>query len=74
MGRLIKVQDIDQFCEVVNVPDAAITADVLASVRHLDERRELEPMLREILWDPDRNATWPYGNRGYPHYKGSSKG
>jgi hypothetical protein len=59
MGRLIKVQDIDQFCEVVNVPDAAITADVLASVRQLDERRELEPMLREILWDPTETPHGP---------------
>ena len=52
MGRLIKIQDIDQFYEVVNVPEAAITTAVLDSVRQLDERRELEPMLREILWDP----------------------
>lgn len=59
MGRLIKVQDIDQFCEVVNVPDAAITPDVLGSVRQLDERRELEPMLREILWDPTETPHGP---------------
>ena len=59
MGRLIKIQDIDQFCEVVNVPDTAIDPVVLGSVRKLDERRELEPMLREILWDPTETPHGP---------------
>ena len=58
MGRLIKIQDLDQFHEVVNIPEAAITSDVLSNVRQLDERRDLEPMLREILWDP---AETPHG-------------
>ena len=59
MGRLIKIQDIDQFFEVVTVPDAAATPEVLEGVRQLDERRELEPMLREILWDPTETPHGP---------------
>lgn len=59
MGRLIKIQDIEQFCEVVNIPDAAITPAVLDRVRQLDERRELEPMMREILWDPTETPHGP---------------
>ena len=59
MGRLIKIQDIDQFCEIINIPEAAITADLLESVRQLDERRDLEPMLREILWDPTETPHGP---------------
>ncbi len=59
MGRLIKIQDIDQFFEVVKVPDAAIMPAVLEGVRNLDERRELEPMLREILWDPTETPHGP---------------
>ena len=59
MGRLIKIQDLDQFCEVVNIPEAAITADILESVRQLDERRDLEPMLREVLWDPTETPHGP---------------
>ena len=59
MGRLIKIQDLDQFCEVVNIPGAAITADILESVRQLDERQDLEPMLREVLCDPTETPHGP---------------
>ena len=59
MGQLIKIQDLDQFCEVVNIPEASITAGILESVRQLDERRELEPMLREMLWDPTETPHGP---------------
>jgi len=59
MGQLIKIQDIDQFFEVVNVPDAAITSKILEGVRQLNEPRELEPMLREILWDPNETPHGP---------------
>ena len=53
MSRLVKIQDIDQFYEIVHVPEGVITPDVLDSVRQLDERCDLEPMLREVLWDPE---------------------
>ena len=59
MGRLIKIQDLDQFYEVVNIPGAAITADILESVRQLDERQDLEPMLREVLCDPTETPHGP---------------
>lgn len=59
MARLIKIHDIDQFFEVVNVPDAAVTSEVLGNVRQLNERRELEPMLREILRDPTETPHGP---------------
>ena len=59
MGRLIKIQDIDQFCEIINIPEATITAELLESVRQLDERRDLEPMLREVLWDPTETPHGP---------------
>ena len=59
MGRLIKVQDVDQFHQVVNVPEAAITPEVLGNVRQLDELCDLEPMLREILWDPTETPHGP---------------
>ena len=59
MGRLIKIQDLDEFFEVVNLPKATITPAVLEGVRSLDERRELEPMLREILRDPTETPHGP---------------
>ena len=59
MSRLVKIQDIDQFYEVINVPEGVITPAVLASVRQLDERCDLEPMLREVLWDPTETPHGP---------------
>lgn len=59
MGSLIKIQDIDQFLEVVNVPDDAITSSILQGVRQLDERKELERILREILCDPTETPHGP---------------
>ena len=59
MGQLIKIQDLDQFCRVINIPEAAITAGILRSVRQLDERKDLEPMLREVLWDPTETPHGP---------------
>ena len=59
MGRLIKIQDLDQFYEIVKIPEASITAVLLESVRQLDERRDLEPMLREVLWDTTETPHGP---------------
>ena len=59
MSRLVKIQDIDQFHEIVHVPEGVITPDVLGSVRQLDERSELEPMLRDVLWDPTATPHGP---------------
>ena len=59
MSRLVKIQDIDQFYEIVHVPGGVITPDVLGSVRQLDERYNLEPMLREVLWDPTETPHGP---------------
>ena len=43
MGRLIKIQDLDQFHEVVNIPEAAITSDVLSNVRNWMNDETLSP-------------------------------
>ena len=59
MSPLVRIQDIDQFYEVVSVPEGVVTPDVLGSVRQLDERCELEPMLREVLWDPTETPHGP---------------
>lgn len=59
MSAPIKPQDVDQFFQVVNIPEGSITPDTLAGVRQLDERRELEPMLRQILFDPGETPHGP---------------
>lgn len=52
MARLIRLHDVDQFSEVVRIPEASVTDEVLQGVRNLHETRELEPALLEILFDP----------------------
>lgn len=59
MGRLIKPQDVDQFERILRVPEASVSATVLAGVRDLDERRELEPAIQEILFDPNETHHGP---------------
>lgn len=59
MPRLIRLHEIDQFERVVRIPEAAITTDVLNGIRGLDERRELVPALREILFDPNETPHGP---------------
>lgn len=59
LSRLVNIQDIDQFFKIVEIPEEAITPAVVGSVRNLDEKRELEPMLREILFDPTETPHGP---------------
>jgi len=59
MPRLVRLHEIDQFAEVVRIPEAAVTDDVLRGIRGLDERRELEPALQEILFDPNETPHGP---------------
>lgn len=59
MPRLVRLQEIDQFADVVRIPEEAVSADVLRGVRQLDERRELEPALQEILFDPNDTPHGP---------------
>ena len=59
MSRLIKPQEIDQFERILRVPEAAISEEVATGVRRLDERRELEPALQEVLSDPNETPHGP---------------
>ena len=59
MGNLIEIHDIDEFSEVKNFPDDAINDTILSNVRDLDEKKELEPFVREILYDPNETPHGP---------------
>jgi len=59
MGRLIKIQDIDEFSEIKTIPDAAINTEILTNIRNLDEKSEMERFLREILYDPNETPHGP---------------
>jgi len=58
MARLIKMHEIDEFSEVKAIPDSAITSQIISNIRCLDEKSELEPFIRNIIYDP--NST-PHG-------------
>ncbi|MCK9440822.1 MAG: hypothetical protein M0Q13_05300 [Methanothrix sp.] len=58
MARLIKMHEIDEFSEVKTIPDGAVTSQIISNIRSLDEKSELEPFIRNIIFDP--NST-PHG-------------
>jgi hypothetical protein len=58
MARLIKMHEIDEFSEVKTIPDGAVTSQIISNIRRLDEKSELEPLIRNIIYDP--NST-PHG-------------
>jgi len=59
MGRLIKIHDIDEFSDVKTIPPASISNQILSHVKNLDEKEELEPFIREILYDPNETPHGP---------------
>ena len=59
LGLLKRVDDFDSFCAVRNQPPESISAKVIAAVKKLDEREELEPYLRQILHDPNETPHGP---------------
>ena len=59
MAQLIRVQSIDQFEKILRVPESVISQEILSAVRKLDERRELEPALQQILFDPNETPHGP---------------
>ena len=50
-GRLVRLEEFDRFRTLLSRAPEGVDEIVLASVRDLDERTELEPMLRSILTD-----------------------
>lgn len=59
MAQLIKVQAIDQFEKILRIPESAISKEIQDAVRQIDERRELEPALQQILFDPNETPHGP---------------
>lgn len=51
MATLITIDEIDNFKEIKDVYPETITKSYIETIRRLDEREELEPFLRAILFD-----------------------
>lgn len=50
-AALITIEDFDNFLEVNRYAPADISPTVIRAIRSLDEREELEPFIRRILYD-----------------------
>lgn len=59
MNKLVTVEDFDNFKDVHDFPPQSISVTVLNSVRELDEREELEPYIRSILFDTNETPHGP---------------
>lgn len=59
MGKLIKTQDIDEFSEIIMIPDKAISEAIIINVRQLDEETDFERGIKEILFDPNETPHGP---------------
>lgn len=59
MGKLIKTFEIDEFNNIALIPDAAISKEIIDNIRSLSEKTEIEPFLREIMYDPNETPHGP---------------
>jgi superfamily II DNA or RNA helicase len=57
-GTLITIDQIDNFKEVRGIPPEQISKELLHSVQNLNEKEELEPFVRSILFD---SSDTPHG-------------
>jgi len=57
-GALITIEQIDNFREVRDVPPSQISEKLLHTVQNLNEKEELEPFFRSILFD---SSDTPHG-------------
>ncbi|NPV62662.1 MAG: hypothetical protein HPY61_08545 [Methanotrichaceae archaeon] len=59
MAKLIKIHEIDEFSGIRGIPDSAITQEIISNIRGLDEKSELEPFIRNIIYDPNNTPHGP---------------
>jgi len=59
MAGLLELHCIEEFRRVKQVPAEAITPTIISNVRGLYEKEEIEPFIREILYDPTKTPHGP---------------
>lgn len=59
MVRLIKIHEIDEFSDIKSIPDRSITDTIISNIKQLDEEQEMEPLIRQILYDPNETPHGP---------------
>jgi hypothetical protein len=59
MPKQIKLNEIDEFSEVLSIPDTAISQRILDNVKKMDEEQEMEKHFRKIIFDPTKTPHGP---------------
>jgi len=49
--KSIEIHDIDKFSDITLIPDSAINKTILSNIKELYEEEEIEPFIRQILYD-----------------------
>ncbi|MCK5015741.1 MAG: hypothetical protein KAS32_01605, partial [Candidatus Peribacteraceae bacterium] len=59
MTQHIEIHTIDEFSEITSIPNNAINDEIISNVRQLDEEKEMERFIREIIYDPNETPHGP---------------
>src|SRR5437763_17160176 len=59
VSQLLHIHDFDQFSAVSSLPPSDVTPQLLATVRSLDEKTELEPAILSAICDPNNTPHGP---------------
>jgi hypothetical protein len=59
MGKLIKIHDIEEFSDVKCIPDSAVSENIISNIRLLDEKKEIEKYIQQLLYDPNETPHGP---------------
>jgi len=57
--HLIEISAIDEFSEILQIPRASISEQIVNNIRSLDERDELEPLIQGIIHDYNETPHGP---------------
>lgn len=58
MPKQIKLNEIDEFSEVLSIPDTAISQRILNNVKNMDEE-QMEKYFRQMIFDPTKTPHGP---------------
>jgi len=59
MARLLEISELDAFAKTRSIPESAISDDILAEVRELREKEQLEVWIQELIGSHDKTPHGP---------------
>lgn len=58
-NHLIEISAIDEFSEIIQIPRVAISEQIVRDIRLLNEKEELEPLIRDLIHDYNKTPHGP---------------